>query len=66
MTGTATTEKIGLVPNQPKTPARAVRIDDALWDAVKQEAARRGETATDVVRRALREHLRVPVEEATP
>lgn len=45
------------VPNQPKTPARAVRIDDALWRRVKTEAARRGETPADVVRRALREHL---------
>lgn len=45
------------VPNQPKTPARAVRIDDVLWDRVKAEADRRDETATDIVRRALREHL---------
>ena len=46
------------VPNQPKTPARAVRIDDATWDAVKAEAERRGEHASDVVRRALAEYLR--------
>lgn len=62
MTGTGAAAKIRTVPNQPKTPARAVRIDDTLWDAVKQEAVRRGETATDVVRRALREHLRVEQE----
>jgi Ribbon-helix-helix protein, copG family. len=60
MTGTTATEKIEDVPNQPKTPARAVRIDDVLWDAVRQEAERRGENASDVVRRALREHLRMP------
>ena len=58
MTGTATTEKISDVPNQPKTPARAVRIDDARWERVKREAERRGETASDVVRRAIDEHLR--------
>lgn len=44
-------------PNQPKTPARPVRIDDDTWDAVKTEAAARGVTASDVVREAIREHL---------
>ena len=58
MTGNLSTAKIGFVPNQPKTPARAIRIDDATWDAVKADAQRREETATDVVRRALAEYLR--------
>lgn len=44
-------------PNQPKTPARPVRIDDDTWDAVKAEAAERGVTASDVVREAIAEHL---------
>lgn len=44
-------------PNQPKTPARTMRIDDELWDAVKEEAERLGVTPSDVVRDALREHL---------
>ena len=58
MTETRSPAKMSTVPNQPKTPARAVRIDDATWEAVKAEAERRGETATDVVRRALNAHLR--------
>lgn len=41
------------MPNQPKTPARAVRIPDELWRAVQDQAARQGETVTDVIRRAL-------------
>lgn len=57
MTPVEAPEKIDPVPNQPKTPARAARIDDELWDRVKAEATRRDETATDIVRRALREHL---------
>jgi hypothetical protein len=51
--------KIGDVPNQPKTPARAVRIDDETWEAIKAEAARRRLPggASDVVREALAKHL---------
>lgn len=45
------------MPNQPKTPARAVRVDDERWDKVKAEAAQLDETASDVVRRALDEHF---------
>lgn len=58
MTTSEQGDRLGGVPNQPKTPARAVRIDDATWDAVKAEAQARGETAADVVRRAIAEHLR--------
>lgn len=45
------------MPNQPKTPARAVRVDDETWDQVKAEAVERGEYASDVVRRALQEYF---------
>ena len=59
MTAVKEPAKIGLVPNQPKTPARAVRIDDATWEAIKAEAARRALPggASDVVREALAKHL---------
>lgn len=36
------------------TTTRAVRIDDALWAAATQTASDRGETVSDVIRRALR------------
>ena len=45
------------MPNQPKTPARTVRIPDDEWDAVKVEAEREGTTATGVVRKAIRQYL---------
>lgn len=35
------------------TPVRHVRIDEELWTAVQEKAARRRETAADVIRRAL-------------
>lgn len=46
------------MPNQPATPNRTMRIPDEVWDEVKRIAADRGETATDVVMRALRRYIR--------
>lgn len=45
--------------NQPKTRARGVRISDELWQATQELAAERGETVTDVIRRALQRYVRV-------
>jgi len=48
------------MPNQPRpdNPARAVRIKDGLWRAAKAKAAERGETVTDVIRRALERYVK--------
>jgi hypothetical protein len=46
------------VPNQPKTPARSVRVGADLWDAVKVKADERGETVTDVIVRALERYVK--------
>jgi hypothetical protein len=46
------------MPNQPKTPARSVRIPDELWQAVQVKASETGETATDVITRALRRYVK--------
>lgn len=40
-----------------KTPIRAFRVPDDLWSQVKAAAASRGETVTDVVRRALEDYV---------
>jgi predicted HicB family RNase H-like nuclease len=45
------------MPNQPKTPNRVVRVDDALWRAAQEKAAREGETVSEVIRRALRGYV---------
>jgi hypothetical protein len=50
------------VANTPKTPVRAVRISDDVWDAAKERAEKDGVTRTDVVRRALVEYLELPAE----
>ena len=39
------------------TPPRSIRVPDDLWDSAKEEAARRGETVTDAVNRALRRYV---------
>jgi predicted DNA-binding protein len=45
------------VPNQPKTPLRAFRIPDEIYDVLKAKAADEGRTVTDVVREAFREYI---------
>lgn len=44
------------MPNQPKTPIRSIRVPDDEWRAAQERAAERGETVTDLIRRALRRY----------
>lgn len=48
------------MPDQPRAgnPARAVRVEDDLWQAVQAKAAERDETVSDVIRRALERYVR--------
>ncbi len=46
------------VPNQPKTPLRSVRVDAKLWVAAKAKAEERGETLSDVIRKALERYVK--------
>jgi hypothetical protein len=46
------------VPDQPSTPHRTFRAPDEEWEPAKRIAADRGETLTDVLRRALRRYIR--------
>jgi negative regulator of replication initiation len=39
------------------TPLRNVRVADDLWQAAMSKAAERGETVSDVVRRALERYV---------
>jgi predicted HicB family RNase H-like nuclease len=48
------------VPNAPKTPLRNFRIPDELYKAAQQKAKTRGESVTDVVRRALEQYVKRP------
>jgi hypothetical protein len=47
------------MPNQPRpdNPARAVRVPDGLWHAAQAKADERGETVSDVIRRALERYV---------
>lgn len=48
------------MPNQPRpgNPARAVRVDDELWNAAMEAAAARGEYLSDVIREALARYVK--------
>jgi hypothetical protein len=49
-----------MMPNQPRpdNPARAVRVGDPLWHKARERAAERGETVSDVIRRALERYTK--------
>lgn len=49
---------MSLVPNQPKTPLRTFRIPDDVYKAAQAKAADKGETVTDVVKRALERYVK--------
>lgn len=51
---------MGRVPNQPKTPLRSFRIPDEVYKAAQAKAADKGESVSDVVRRALERYIRRP------
>ncbi|GAB3867454.1 hypothetical protein GCM10028801_41510 [Nocardioides maradonensis] len=46
------------MPDKPATPIRTFRAPDEEWDLALRIAASRGETVTDVLRRALRRYIR--------
>jgi predicted HicB family RNase H-like nuclease len=46
------------MPNAPKTPSRNVRVPDDLWHAAMSKALDRGESLSDVIRRALEKYVK--------
>ncbi len=46
------------VPNTPGTPRRSIRVPDELWDAAVAKAEERGETVSDVLRKALERYVK--------
>ena len=52
-----TPARLSGVPNQPKTPARAFRLDEKLWEQVSEIATEQGRTATAVVVDALKRYV---------
>lgn len=50
-----------MVPSRAKpthTPNRVVRVSDELWQAAQAKAAEKGETISEVVRRALERYVK--------
>lgn len=52
-----TPARLSGVPNQPKTPARAFRLDEKLWEQINEIATEQGRTATAVVVDALKRYV---------
>lgn len=46
------------VPNTPGTPRRTIRVANELWDAAQAKAEERGESVSDVIRRALERYVK--------
>lgn len=40
------------------TPARAIRVEDELWERAKKRAAEKGETVSEAVRKFLERYVR--------
>lgn len=47
------------VPNAPKTPLRSFRVPEAVYRAAQVKAAERGETLSEVVRKALEQYAKL-------
>ena len=46
------------VPNKPKTPLRSFRIPEDVYRAAQEKAAEKGETLSEVVRKALERYAK--------
>lgn len=53
-----TSARLSRMPNQPRTPLRSFRIPDELYEAAQAKAADKGESVSDVVRRALERYVK--------
>jgi hypothetical protein len=51
---------VSRVPNKPKTPNRAIRVDTALWHAAQAKAAAEGRTLTGVIVAYLKRYVSTP------
>lgn len=49
---------LGRVPKETHTPLKSFRVSQELWDAAQVKAAERGETVSDIIRRALERYVK--------
>lgn len=53
-----TPDSLGDVPNKPKTPIKCFRIPQDLYEKAQATAADRGDSVSEVVRKALERYVR--------
>lgn len=46
------------MPSRPPRKARAVRVEDDLWQAAQRKAEERGHVLSEVIREALKRYVR--------
>ena len=51
-------ESIGSMPNKPRTPLRAIRVDEDLWKAAQAAAEARGESLSEAIRAFLKRYAK--------
>lgn len=56
--GVMTPDTLTVMTPSAGTPRRTIRVPDSLWDAATAKAEERGETVSDVIRRALERYLK--------
>lgn len=49
------------MPNQPKTPLRSFRVEDADWNAAIENTKRRGTNLSEILRRTVKREARKAV-----
>jgi hypothetical protein len=55
-----TPDTLSRVPNKPKTPNRAIRVDTDLWHAAMKKAEAEGRTLTGVIVAYLKRYVSTP------
>jgi hypothetical protein len=51
---------LSVVPNQPKTPNRVIRVETTLWRAAQEKAGAEGRTLTSVIVAYLKRYVSTP------
>lgn len=49
---------IGVMPQPPKKPVHSFRVEDDLWNEAVRVATERGESLSDVLRKALTRYVK--------
>lgn len=55
-----TPARLRVMPNQPRTPVRGIRVEEGLWRAAQEKAGAEGRTLTGVLTDYLKRYVTTP------